>query len=316
MALSLITGPTAEPLSIAEAKKQLLLGTTAGEPAPTAPTVTLVAAAGNITAGAHRYLVTCITADGETEAGVASSAVTTILATHGQVALTAIPLGGSAVTQRKLYRTAAGGSTYLWLATLSNNTATTYTDNIADTALGAQAPTVNTTSDPEITSAIAAARDRAELATGRALLVQTWDLVLDAFPADGWIEIPKPPLVPTTGITSLQYRDTAGTLQTWAATNYVVEAPAGPRARCGRLSLAYGVSWPSTYGQAGDVTVRFVCGYATAAAFSASQPALKAAMLLDLASVYQNREGDAPMSETAQRIYRSYKAHSTQRRAA
>ncbi len=73
---------------------------------------------------------------------------------------------------------------------------------------------------------IPAARDRMELATGRAAMTQTWDLVCDQFPGDGYIEISKPPLQ---SVTHLKYKDTAGTLQTWAATNYIVDAPAGPR---------------------------------------------------------------------------------------
>src|SRR5262249_42315303 len=41
------------------------------------------------------------------------------------------------VTQRKIYRTKVGGSSYFLLTTLADNTSTTYTDNIADASLGA-----------------------------------------------------------------------------------------------------------------------------------------------------------------------------------
>lgn len=303
MSLSLVTAPTAAVLTVAEVRQQILLNSSAGEPCPTAPTVALVASAGLITAGVHRWLWVARTADGSTEAGTASAPLTTILATHGKATVTK-PLGGSAVTYMDLYRTPAGGSTYLFVAATDNDGAP-YTDNIADTSLGAAAPSVNTTADPELVRLIATATDRMELATQRAGMTQTWDLVLDAFPDDDYIEIPKPPLVPATGITSLKYRDTAGTLQTWAATNYVVEAPAGPRCRRGRLSLAYGVSWPSTYGQAGDVTVRFVCGHATA---SAVAPMLRQAMLVDIAALYANREGEAPMPDMVAMVYRSHKS--------
>ena len=313
MSLALITGPALESLTIAEVRRQLILGDTAGEPAPTAPTVALSAVAGNVTAGAHRYLVTHVTADGETEAGDASAAVTTILATHGQVLLTNIQLGGTLVTSRKLYRTAAGGSTYLLLATLSNNAATTYTDNIADGSLGAEAPATNTTADPQLTLLIQMARDRAEQATSRALLTQTWDYYLDQFPNDIYIEIPKPPLA---SITSLKYKDTAGTLQTWAATNYIVEAPAGPRCQCGRLGLVRSVVWPARYGAIADIVIRFVAGNTTAAGVP---PMLKAAMLLDIGTLWAQREGvitgtivaDFPMGVPD--IYRSFKAHQRQR---
>jgi uncharacterized phiE125 gp8 family phage protein len=313
MALTLITAATLLPVSIAECKRQLILGTTAGEPVPIAPAVALSAVAGNVTAGAHRYLVTFVTADGETAAGDASAAVTTILATHGQVSISAIPLGGAAVTSRKIYRTAAGGSTYLLLTTLANNTATTYTDNIADGSLGAQAPTTNTTVDPELTDWIKGATERAELHTQRSLLTQTWDLVMDRFPEETYIEIPKPPLV---SVTYLKYKDTQGTLQTWAATNYIVDAPAGPRCRRGRLSLAFGVVWPSTYGQAGDVTLRFVCGNTSAA----NVPALiRQAILLDVATNYTQRENviTGTIVQTlpwgSEAVYRSYRSRARQK---
>jgi len=283
MALSLVTAPTVEPLTLAEVRTHLHLDGQNAEPAPTAATVALVVAAGNVTAGAHRYLVTFVTADGETEAGAVSAAVTTILATHGQVAVSAIPIGGSGVTQRKLYRTAAGGSTYLLLTTLTNNTATTYTDNIADGSLGAQAPTTNTTADPELVSWISTARQYAETFTHRSLITQTWDLKLDGFPS-GDIWLPRAPLV---SVTSVSYTDTAGAPQTWAATNYSVDALVGPECGPGRVIPNYGVYYPSTYGAPNCVTVRFVAGYGAAAAVPAG---IKSAMKLLIGHWHTNRE--------------------------
>jgi hypothetical protein len=64
--------------------------------------------------------------------------------THQTVPLTAIPLGDGNVTSRKLYRTAAGLSQLKLLATLANNTTTTYTDTTVDASLGANALTVAT----------------------------------------------------------------------------------------------------------------------------------------------------------------------------
>jgi len=294
MALSLVTGPTTEPLTIAEVKTHLRLSSASGEPAPTAPTATLVVAAGLVTAGAHRYCVTFITADGETEAGAVSSAVTTILATHGQVALSAIPLGGSAVTSRKVYRTAAGGSTYLLLTTIANNTATTYTDNIADASLGAQAPTTNTTADPELVSWLTAARQYCETFTHRALITQTWSMTLDSFP-DGDIWLPKPPLISTTTALGLviTYYATDGTLTTWAESLYTVSAPAGPWAAPGRVYPIYGGSYPSTQDIPNAVIVQFVAGYGAAASVPAS---VKAAMKLLVGHWYEHRESVSPIS--------------------
>jgi hypothetical protein len=63
-----------------------------------------------------------------------------------QIPLSAIPLGNSLVTARKVYRTPAntGGGTLQLVATLADNTTTTLTDTVTDAALGAAALTVGT----------------------------------------------------------------------------------------------------------------------------------------------------------------------------
>jgi hypothetical protein len=53
------------------------------------------------------------------------------------VALTSIPVSSDAqVTARNLYATTSGGSRFYFLAKINDNTTTTFTDNIADMALG------------------------------------------------------------------------------------------------------------------------------------------------------------------------------------
>lgn len=59
------------------------------------------------------------------------------------VPLTAIPLGPAGVTSRKLYRRSGGAGLKL-LATLADNTTTTYTDTTANGSLGAAPPSTNT----------------------------------------------------------------------------------------------------------------------------------------------------------------------------
>jgi len=63
----------------------------------------------------------------------------------GQVRVT-VPLGASAVTGRKLYRTASGLSALRLLATLGDNTTTIYTDAALDSVLGAAPPVTDTSS--------------------------------------------------------------------------------------------------------------------------------------------------------------------------
>ena len=118
---------------------------------------TLVAAlvatsTGTVDAGTHSYKLTYVTAQGETEANTASNVVTTD-STHKQVTVSSIPAPPTGVTSRKLYRTAAGGSTYKLLATLLDPTITTYTDNSTDAQLGANAPSTNTTGATDSSSA-------------------------------------------------------------------------------------------------------------------------------------------------------------------
>jgi hypothetical protein len=122
------------------------LGST-GETAPTACTGALAGAgAGNVDDGTHSYKITFLNIHGETEGGATSNVVTVAdKSADGQIDLTAIPTGPTGITSRKIYRTVAGDAgNHKLVATLSDNTTTTYTDNTADAGLGADVPTTNT----------------------------------------------------------------------------------------------------------------------------------------------------------------------------
>lgn len=96
-----------------------------------APTVAL-GAAGALT-GAYLYKVTAeYGTRGESNPSTASASVSP---SAQKVDLTAIPTPTGA-TKRHIYRTVASGTTYYFVATLSDNTTTTYTDNTIDSALG------------------------------------------------------------------------------------------------------------------------------------------------------------------------------------
>lgn len=113
-------------------------------PVPVAPTAALIspAAAGNIEDGAHLYAVTFTNSAGETTPSETVSITVADKTVNGKVVL-AIPFGPSGTTSRKIYRTEAAGTALKLLATVADNTTTTYTDNIADGSLGAAAPTAN-----------------------------------------------------------------------------------------------------------------------------------------------------------------------------
>lgn len=130
---------------------------------------------------------------------------------------------------------------------------------------------------------IVAARLQAESFTGRALVTQTWDLKLG-----GWWRgaqlVPKAPLV---SVGSVKYVDADGVEQTWAASNYVVDAPSGPEAAQGRIGYADGVTAPVLYDTLTPVTVRFTAGYGDGDDVPEN---LKFGLLMFAADLYENRQ--------------------------
>lgn len=144
--------------------------------------------------------------------------------------------------------------------------------------------------DDLVTRHIKTARVEVENFLNRALITQTWDMYLEGFPGNGEILVPRPPLQ---SVTHVKYKDTAGVLQTWGTANYIVDTMSDDQQ--GRIALAYGISWPSTYAEIQAVQIRFVAGYGVAANVPDK---FKDAILLKVADLYQNR-GDR---ETSRRI--------------
>lgn len=110
-----------------------------GSSTPAAPTAA-AGAAGSVDVGAHSWVATFVVSGAEHRAGPKSNVVT-IADSAKQVALSAVSTGPAGTTARKIYRTAAGDTgSHKLVGTISDNTTTTFTDNIADGALGAEAP--------------------------------------------------------------------------------------------------------------------------------------------------------------------------------
>lgn len=296
MGFTLTTPPETEPVSVLEATRHLRLDMSNVQPRPTAPTATLVTSAGNVNAGTHRYCVTFVTESGETDGGDVSGIVTTVAGVEDdvetteedetvpaaqQVALTNIAVGGAGVIARNIYRTKAGGASYFLLATLDNNTATTYTDNTDDASLGPLVPSSNSTVDPELTAMIAAARHQAERYTGAGFIAQGWTMTVDAFPTNGVIQLPRGPVL---SIDEVIYLGSDGSEQELDEDSYVLDQGT----LSATLSLASGVSRPTTATQRGAVTIAFTVGYGETAE---DVPAdIKAAILLRVGDLYRNRE--------------------------
>jgi hypothetical protein len=78
------------------------------------------------------------------DAALGAAALTVGTAQAAQVQLSAIPLGPAAVTARVIYRTKAGVSPLQLLTTIADTTTTAWLDTAPDTALGAAAPSGDT----------------------------------------------------------------------------------------------------------------------------------------------------------------------------
>lgn len=121
-----------------------------------APSLVAGSVTGSLTnGGVYQYAVTFVTNFGETTIGPSSTFTATSI---GSINLSSIPVSTNQnVIKRNLYRTVAGGSTFLLIPTGSqpvypvtsaqfDNVTTTYVDIVADGSLGAAAPSVNTAS--------------------------------------------------------------------------------------------------------------------------------------------------------------------------
>lgn len=116
---------------------------------------------------------------------------------------------------------------------------------------------------------------------GRAFITQKWDLYMDAFPCDGIIRIPLPPLQE---IVEIHYTDCAGTEQLLDDSNYLVDTVSEPA----RVTPAYSKVWPSTRQQINAVRITFLAGYGDEPE-NIEEPLLQA-MLLLIGHYYEHRE--------------------------
>lgn len=143
--------------------------------------------------------------------------------------------------------------------------------------------TATSVEDDLLTAIITAAREHVEDVTRRGLLTQTWDYFLDAWPSGDAIKLPFGNLA---SVTSVKWKATDGTETTLTVTtDYLVETNGD---QCGRIVLPYGKSWPSgSLYPSNPITVRFVCGWTTAALVPYK---IKAGLKMVCTDLYENRE--------------------------
>lgn len=145
--------------------------------------------------------------------------------------------------------------------------------------------------DTDISRLIAAARERCEDITGRAIIDQTLRLDMDRWPSRPHLEgqdrnaivLPRPPV---SSVTSVQYYDTDGVLQTLVdGTDYVVHV-SDPETR---ITPAYGTTWPSLRNRTAAVQVTYVAGYGDA---STDVPDILRHGMLMLIEHFNRNKGD------------------------
>lgn len=109
------------------------------------PTATATVASQNsgVLSGDYRYKVTYVNTNlVESDVGPVTTTFAAALATARLTALPTAPQSWG-VFARRIYRTAASGTTFSRLTTINDNTTTTFDDNVADATLGTAAPTDN-----------------------------------------------------------------------------------------------------------------------------------------------------------------------------
>jgi uncharacterized phiE125 gp8 family phage protein len=153
------------------------------------------------------------------------------------------------------------------------------------TELKSQLRITTTSQDTMLGVLIKAARQHAEDYLRYSIVATTWELYLDSFPKTGeviWVQ--KSPIVKDAVATTrfLKYYNTGGVLTTLIEdTDYVVDYNAMPA----RVYEGYDKAWPDTRDIPNAVVLRFVAGYANAAAVPEQ---IKQAILMIASTLYEN----------------------------
>jgi uncharacterized phiE125 gp8 family phage protein len=162
----------------------------------------------------------------------------------------------------------------------------------------------HTADDALISALIAAATVEAQGVAARSFVTQTWLLALDAWPDDGVVRLPRPPLQ---SVVSLIYFDADNVERTIAATDYIVIADTTP----GLIVPAAGKAWPTDLRAVAPIRIRYTAGYGTAAdvAVSAQGEIVQLVKLL-IAVDYESREALSSQAATQrERVLNGCKRH-------
>lgn len=162
----------------------------------------------------------------------------------------------------------------------------------------------HTADDALISALIAAATVEAQGVAARSFVTQTWLLALDAWPDDGAVRLPRPPLQ---SVESVSYFDADNVEQTITATDYIVIADTTP----GLIVPAAGKAWPTDLRSWSPIRIRYTAGYGTAAAVAVSAQGEIVQLVKALAAVdYESREALSSQAATQrERILNGCRRH-------
>lgn len=141
-------------------------------------------------------------------------------------------------------------------------------------------------SDDALISAYIEAAQQSLAYLGRAFRPATYALDLCYFGCS-WTRLPMPPL---RSVNAILVTDANGDQTALDESLYTVSTS---DEGIGSIRLAYGQSWPSSRGDLGSVSIEFDAGYDDVPA------ALRAAILLIVGSLYENRSAASPVAMTA-----------------
>lgn len=255
----LVTAPAVEPVSIAEAKKQLRIETVYS--ANTSAEMT-------VTSGSGAIRDTIVRASGSF---VADGFVDGMTGFFDGV--------GSGANNGRYFIIHTVAALTLTLTTIGTTVAVT-----PAAAFVVRAGWSFDADDAYLASLIKGARQACENMTNRRFITQTHDAYYYGWPECGRFKVPFGRLQ---SVTSITYQPETGDAQTLDASDYVVDTASEP----GCVYLAPGADWPSDDLRQGlPVTIRFVCGYGSTGAAMAEEEGIIMAMLKLVADHYEQRQ--------------------------
>lgn len=152
--------------------------------------------------------------------------------------------------------------------------------------------------DSIVSMLISVARQAAEQYLGKTIAMQSFELALDVFP-EGPVSLETWPVV---SITSIEYQDPNGVVQTLTPDKYVFDYFSKP------AQIVVKEIWPPTKNETNAIKITFVAGHTDGQSpnvYPLPIP-VKQAMLLTIGHLYENREAvsmnekyEMPMGTTA-----------------